>query len=86
MQMAFDDHPRYTIGIAARMIGTTTSMLRALERASLVAPRDVGGLVKLYSERDLAKARIIISLMDEGIPLESISSAWDTRFSGSSLS
>src|SRR5215210_5339101 len=55
------------IGEVARRTGTTTSLLRAWEgRHGVLVPARSAGGQRLYSERDVARVRLVQQLMAEG--------------------
>ena len=55
----------YIISVAARMLHMHPQTLRKYERVGLVRPSRTGGMLRLYSERDIAKLRMIKHLVDE---------------------
>ncbi|MGI6209205.1 MAG: heat shock protein transcriptional repressor HspR [Anaerolineae bacterium] len=57
--------PKYTIGIAARLVELHPQTLRHYEGLGLVTPRRTGGNRRLYSERDLERLRLICRLTGE---------------------
>jgi DNA-binding transcriptional MerR regulator len=60
----------YTAAQAARFSGTTTAQLDAWRRAGLVVPSeqaDDGGAP--YSFRDIVAVRMVVSLLDAGLPM-----------------
>jgi MerR family transcriptional regulator, heat shock protein HspR len=60
-----DDHPRYTISIAAELAGMHPQTLRVYEARGLVRPRRTPGGTRRYSDADLAKLRKIAELTTE---------------------
>lgn len=60
-----DDEPAYVISVVARMIGLHAQTLRYYERAGLIAPSRSQGHIRLYSERDIARLRLIRRLVDD---------------------
>jgi MerR family transcriptional regulator/heat shock protein HspR len=71
LSTTFDDadYPAYTMGRAAEMLGVTAAFLRSLGTAGLVEPqRSIGGH-RRYSRHQLALARRVRQLLDEGLPL-----------------
>jgi MerR family transcriptional regulator/heat shock protein HspR len=60
-----DDHPRYTISIAAELAGMHPQTLRVYEARGLVRPRRTPGGTRRYSDADLAKLRKIAALTTE---------------------
>ena len=55
----------YIISVAARILRMHPQTLRKYERVGLVRPSRTVGMLRLYSERDLAKLRMIKHLVDE---------------------
>src|SRR4051794_30673330 len=60
-----DDHPRYSISVAAELTGLHPQTLRMYETRGLVRPRRTPGGTRRYSERDLERLRRITSLTTE---------------------
>jgi MerR family transcriptional regulator, heat shock protein HspR len=60
-----DDHPRYTISIAAELAGMHPQTLRVYEARGLVRPRRTPGGTRRYSDADLARLRKIAELTSE---------------------
>ena len=60
-----DDHPRYTISVAAELAGMHPQTLRVYEARGLVLPRRTPGGTRRYSDADVAKLRKIASLTTE---------------------
>ena len=58
-------HGIYVISIAARMLEMHPQKLRKYERVGLVNPARTVGMLRLYSEEDLARLRLIKYLVDE---------------------
>ena len=59
------DRPRYTISIAAELVGMHPQTLRIYEARGLVRPGRTPGGTRLYSERDLDRLRTIQRLTTE---------------------
>lgn len=59
------DEPVYTIGVAARLLGVTPQLLRALERENLVEPARTEKNIRLYSRNDLKQLQKICRLVRE---------------------
>jgi MerR family transcriptional regulator/heat shock protein HspR len=57
-----DDHPCYSISVAAELLGMHPQTLRMYEARGLVRPRRTPGGTRRYSERDLARVRRIMEL------------------------
>ena len=55
----------YIISVAARILHMHPQTLRKYERVGLVRPSRTAGMLRLYSERDIAKLRMIKHLVDE---------------------
>lgn len=55
----------YVISIAARMLEMHPQTLRKYERVGLVTPSRTVGMLRLYSEEDIAKLRLIRYLTEE---------------------
>ncbi|MDE2765693.1 MAG: MerR family transcriptional regulator [Chloroflexota bacterium] len=66
-----DDAPPYTpegvyiISVAAKMLSMHPQTLRKYERAGLVRPSRTVGMLRLYSNDDIIRLRIIKHLVDE---------------------
>jgi MerR family transcriptional regulator/heat shock protein HspR len=60
-----DDHPRYTISVAAELAGMHPQTLRVYEARGLVRPRRTPGGTRRYSDADLARLRKIAVLTTE---------------------
>jgi len=60
-----DDRPRYTISVAAELVGMHPQTLRIYEQKGLVRPGRTPGGTRLYSERDLDRLREIQRLTGE---------------------
>jgi MerR family transcriptional regulator/heat shock protein HspR len=64
----------YIISVAARLIEMHPQTLRKYDRAGLVRPSRTVGMLRLYSDADLIKLRIIKRLVDNyGINLAGVS-------------
>jgi MerR family transcriptional regulator/heat shock protein HspR len=59
------ERPRYTISIAAELVGMHPQTLRIYENKGLVRPGRTPGGTRLYSERDLDRLRLIQRLTTE---------------------
>ena len=55
----------YVISIAARMLEMHPQTLRKYERAGLVTPSRTTGMLRMYSEEDIAKLRLIQYLSED---------------------
>jgi len=60
-----DDRPRYTISVAAELVGMHPQTLRIYESKGLVRPGRTPGGTRLYSETDLQRLRAIQQLTTE---------------------
>jgi DNA-binding transcriptional MerR regulator len=58
-------HGLYIISVASRMLEMHPQTLRKYERVGLVSPSRTVGMLRLYSEQDIIKLRIIKHLVDE---------------------
>ena len=63
--MTPDEHPRYSISVAAELTGMHPQTLRVYEARGLVRPRRTPGGTRRYSERDLVRLRKISKLTCE---------------------
>ena len=55
----------YVISVAARILSMHPQTLRKYERVGLVQPSRTVGMLRLYSEEDITKLRVIKRLVDE---------------------
>ena len=55
----------YIISVAARILEMHPQTLRKYERAGLVKPSRTGGMLRLYSEEDIARLRLIKHLVGD---------------------
>jgi MerR family transcriptional regulator/heat shock protein HspR len=55
----------YIISVAARILEMHPQTLRKYERAGLVRPSRTVGMLRLYSEDDIARLRVIKHLVDQ---------------------
>jgi MerR family transcriptional regulator, heat shock protein HspR len=60
-----DDRPRYTISVAAELVGMHPQTLRIYESKGLVRPGRPPGGTRLYSERDVERLHAIQRLTTE---------------------
>ncbi|HLI39997.1 MAG TPA: MerR family transcriptional regulator [Streptosporangiaceae bacterium] len=65
------DYPAYTTGRAAEALGVQQAFLRALDAAGALTPERSAGGHRRYTRRQLAFARRIRELFDEGHNLAS---------------
>jgi MerR family transcriptional regulator, heat shock protein HspR len=63
--VSLDKHPRYTISVAAELVGMHQQTLRMYESKGLVRPQRTPGGTRRYSERDLERLRVIQRLTTE---------------------
>jgi DNA-binding transcriptional MerR regulator len=59
----------YTAAQAARFSGTSTAQLDAWRRAGLVVPSELDDPGAPYSFRDIVAVRMVVSLLDAGLPM-----------------
>ena len=59
------DRPRYTISVAADLVGMHQQTLRMYEARGLVRPKRTPGNTRMYSELDLERLRLIQRLTTE---------------------
>jgi MerR family transcriptional regulator/heat shock protein HspR len=64
--------PRYTMSVAARLVGVPAHRLRMYEREGLLVPGRLGVRNRLYSDADLERARHIAELARQGINMAGI--------------
>ena len=62
---SMDNEPRYVISVAARLLGVRTYTLRFYEKIGIIEPSRSGGNIRLYSDRDIAELKQMITLMDD---------------------
>ena len=55
----------YIISVAARILEMHPQTLRKYERAGLVTPSRTGGMLRLYSEEDIARLKLIKHLVGD---------------------
>ena len=66
----------YIISVAARVLQMHPQTLRKYERIGLVSPSRTGGMLRLYSEEDIARLRLIKHLVgDLGLNLAGVEMA-----------
>ncbi len=68
----YDTVPRYTMSVAARLVGVPAYVLRAYEQEGLVAPGRLGKRNRFHSDADIARARHIADLARQGINMAGI--------------
>ena len=67
------DDPCYVISVVARIVGVHAQTLRYYEQMGLIAPSRTRGNVRLYSAKDVERARRIKTLMEDlGINLAGV--------------
>lgn len=63
----------YIISVAARMAGMHAQTLRKYDREDLVSPSRTGGMLRLYSDEDVERLRVIGHLVDDrGLNVEGV--------------
>ena len=65
VEMFHPDAPCYVISIAAEMVGVHAQTLRYYERMGLIEPSRSKGKIRLYSRKDVERARRIKTMMEE---------------------
>ena len=60
-----DDSGVYIISVAARLLEMHPQTLRKYERAGLVRPSRTVGMLRLYSEEDISRLKLIKHLVDD---------------------
>ena len=55
----------YAISVVARVLHMHPQTLRKYERIGLVSPARTGGMLRLYSEEDIARLRLIKHMVGE---------------------
>lgn len=55
----------YIISVAARLLEMHPQTLRKYERAGFLTPDRTGGMLRLYSEEDIARLQLIKHLVDD---------------------
>ena len=64
-----NDHPRYSISVAAELVGMHPQTLRIYEARGLVRPRRTSGGTRRYSDGDLERLRRVALLTELGMNL-----------------
>ena len=64
-----NDHPRYSISVAAELVGMHPQTLRIYEARGLVRPRRTSGGTRRYSDVDLERLRRVAVLTELGMNL-----------------
>jgi MerR family transcriptional regulator/heat shock protein HspR len=62
----------YIISVAARILAMHPQTLRKYERVGLVTPSRTQGMLRLYSEEDIARLRLIKHLVGLGLNLAGV--------------
>ncbi|CAN5388490.1 MerR family transcriptional regulator [soil metagenome] len=65
-----EDYPAYTMGSAAKILGTTPAFLRSLDEAKLLIPQRSEGGHRRYSRYQLRIAARARELVDNGTALD----------------
>jgi MerR family transcriptional regulator, heat shock protein HspR len=60
-----NNEPLYIISVVSRVLQMHPQTLRKYERAGLVRPSRTGGMLRLYSDEDLARLRLIKRLVED---------------------
>jgi MerR family transcriptional regulator, heat shock protein HspR len=60
-----NQEPLYIISVVSRVLQMHPQTLRKYERAGLIRPSRTEGMLRLYSDEDLARLRLIKRLVDE---------------------
>lgn len=67
------DEPVYLISIVAKLLNIHPQTLRQYEREELIIPSRTGGRMRLYSQRDIDKIKMILRLTrDLGVNLAGV--------------
>lgn len=67
-----DDQAVYIISVAAELAGVHPQTLRIYERKGLLRPARTAGNTRRYSERDIARLRMIQELTQAGVNLAGV--------------
>lgn len=59
------DKPLYTIGVIAEMLKVHPQTLRVYEREGLVKPKRTSRNIRLYSDNDVERLKLILNLTDD---------------------
>ncbi len=59
--------PKYSIGVASKLVGLPPQMLRRYEEAGLLEPARQEGKNRLYSDQDVAALQEMAALTEEGV-------------------
>jgi DNA-binding transcriptional MerR regulator len=65
-----EDYPAYSMGTAAKILGTTPAFLRSLDEAKLLVPHRSDGGHRRYSRYQLRIAARARELVDQGTALD----------------
>ena len=60
-----NNEPLYIISVVSRVLQMHPQTLRKYERAGLIRPSRTEGMLRLYSDEDLARLRLIKRLVDD---------------------
>lgn len=67
------DEPVYLIGVVAKVLSIHPQTLRQYEREGLIEPSRTDGKIRLYSQRDIDRIKLILRLTrDMGINLAGV--------------
>lgn len=73
------DQGVYAISVAAGLVGTQATNLRAYERAGLLTPARSDGGTRLYSPNDIFRLRRIVELVRAGVNVAGIAVVLDIQ-------
>jgi len=60
-----DRQPKYTISVVAEIVGLHEQSLRMYERRGLIRPQRSGGNIRLFSDDDVERVRVIQRLVND---------------------
>jgi DNA-binding transcriptional MerR regulator len=63
--MSVNNEPLYIISVVSRVLQMHPQTLRKYERAGLIRPSRTDGMLRLYSDEDVARLRLIKRLVDD---------------------
>lgn len=66
------NHPLYTVGVVADLLGVDPQVVRGYDHRGLVEPDRSGSGQRRYSRRDIERLTRAMDLADEGIPTSGI--------------
>src|SRR3712207_3398943 len=59
------EQPKYTISVVAEIVGLHEQSLRMYERRGLIRPQRSGGNIRLFSDDDVERVRVIQRLVND---------------------